>query len=44
VIANGEIEKVRHEVAQANAEVVDEMPPSLEEVFVARTKSKLPTE
>ena len=44
VIANGEIEKVRHEVAQANAEVVDEMPPSLEEVFVACTKSKLPTE
>lgn len=44
VIANGEIEKVRHEVAQANAEVVDEMPPSLGGAFVARTKSKLPTE
>jgi ABC-2 type transport system ATP-binding protein len=44
VIANGELEKVRHEVAQANAEVVDEMSPSLEEVFVARTKSELPTE
>ncbi|HIA46493.1 MAG TPA: ABC transporter ATP-binding protein [Candidatus Hydrogenedentes bacterium] len=44
VIANGEIEKVRHEVTQANAEVVDEISPSLEEVFVARTKSKLPTE
>ena len=44
VIANGEIEKVRHEVAEANAEVVDEMSPSLEEVFVARTKSKVPTE
>ena len=44
VIANGELEKVREAVAQANAEVVDEMPPSLEEVFVARTKSKLPTE
>lgn len=44
VIANGEIEKVRHEVTQANAEVVDVQSPSLEEVFVARTKSELPTE
>ena len=43
VIANGELEKVRHEVVQANAEVVDEQSPSLEEVFVARTKSKLHT-
>jgi ABC-2 type transport system ATP-binding protein len=44
VIANGELEKVRHEVEQAKAEVVDEQSPSLEEVFVARTKSNPPTE
>jgi ABC-2 type transport system ATP-binding protein len=44
VIANGELDKVRQEVKQIQAEVVDEQSPSLEEVFVARTKSNPPTE
>jgi ABC-2 type transport system ATP-binding protein len=39
VICNGQCDAVRQEVARQDASVVDEQTPSLEEVFVARTKS-----
>jgi len=43
VICNGQREEIRREVAEQDAAVVDEQSPSLEEVFVARTKCALPT-
>ena len=38
VICNGQRDAIRREIEQDEATVVDESPPSLEEIFVARTK------
>ena len=39
IICNGRREEVRREVEEQNASVIEEQSPSLEEIFVARTKS-----
>ncbi|MFP6581093.1 MAG: ABC transporter ATP-binding protein, partial [Candidatus Hydrogenedentota bacterium] len=40
VICNGDGESLRHELEQSGASIVDKQSPTLEEVFVARTKSQ----
>lgn len=40
VICNGHLDKIRHEIGQQKASIIEEQPPTLEEIFVARTKAE----